>query len=135
VANTSVLANLTASSRTTFWPETAAKFRLPNAEPLPEGFFLVQPDLAKTFKAIAADGPAALYTGEIAEAIVEAQERFRSEVGPQGAGRMTLQDLEDYLDAGPDIREPITGDYRNVTLKGMGPRRRAHRPDAPTSPR
>jgi gamma-glutamyltranspeptidase/glutathione hydrolase len=115
------LASLTASSRTTFWPETEAKFRLPNGDPLPEGYFLVQPDLAKTFKMIADQGPAALYTGEIAEAIVVVQERFRTEVGPQGAGRMTLQDLNDYLNAGPDIREPVVGDYRGITLKGMGP--------------
>ena len=115
------LASLTASSRTTFWPETTAKFRLPNGDPLPEGYLLVQPDLAKTFKMIADQGPAALYTGEIAEAIVVVQERFRTEVGPQGAGRMALQDLVDYYDAGPDIREPVVGDYRGITLKGMGP--------------
>jgi gamma-glutamyltranspeptidase/glutathione hydrolase len=115
------LASLTASSRTTFWPETKAKFRLPDGNPLPEGYLLVQPDLAKTFKMIADHGPVALYTGDIAQAIVAAQERYRTEVGPQGAGRMALQDLEDYYDAGPDIREPVVGDYRGITLKGMGP--------------
>jgi gamma-glutamyltranspeptidase/glutathione hydrolase len=115
------LAALTASSRTTFWPETKAKFRLPNGDPLPEGYLLVQPDLAKTFKMIADQGPAALYTGDVADAIVDAQMRYRTEVGPQGAGRMTLEDLKKYYDAGPDIREPVVGDYRGITLKGMGP--------------
>ena len=115
------LAALTASSRTTFWPETKAKFRLPNGDPLPEGYLLVQPDLAKTFKMIADQGPAALYTGDVAQAIVDAQMRYRTEVGPQGAGRMTLEDLKKYYDAGPDIREPVVGDYRGITLKGMGP--------------
>ena len=115
------LASLTSSSRTTFWPETVAKFRLPNGDPLPEGFMLVQPDLAKTFKMIADNGPEVLYIGEIAEAIVAAQQRYRIEVGPQGAGRMVLQDLADYLAAGPTIREPVTGEYRGITVKGMGP--------------
>lgn len=115
------LASLTASSRTTFWPETKAKFRLPNEDPLPEGYLLVQPDLAKTFRMIAENGPAALYTGAIAEALVDVQKRYRTEVGPQGAGRMTLKDLNDYYIAGPDFREPVVGDYRDITLKGMGP--------------
>ena len=115
------LAALTASSRTTFWPETKDKFRLDNGDPLPPGYFLVQPNLAKTFKMIADEGPAAFYTGEIAEAIVEAQKRFRAEVGDQGQGRMTSGDLVAYYNAGPDIREPVVGDYRGITLKGMGP--------------
>ena len=115
------LASLTASSRTTFWEETRDKFRLPSGDPLPEGYLLVQPNLAKTFEMIADQGPSALYTGEIAQAIVDAQTRFRIEVGSQGAGRMTLQDLEDYFNEGPDIREPVVGEYRGITINGMGP--------------
>lgn len=64
-----------------------------NAEPLSEDFVLVQPDLAKTFRLIAEQGVSAFYTGEVSEAIVAAQSRFRDVVGDKGAGRMTLEDL------------------------------------------
>lgn len=119
------LADLTDSERTNAWPETAAKFRTEAGEPLSEGFLLVQPDLAKTFQMIADEGVSAFYTGEIAEAIVNAQLRSRAEVGPKGAGRMSLQDLSDYLEdfntGGIDVRDPIVTDYRGYEINGMPP--------------
>ena len=119
------LALLTDSERTEVWPETAAKFRTAEGEPLSEGFMLVQPDLAKTFRLIAEQGVEVFYTGEIADAIVAAQTRFRDEVGEQGAGRMTTQDLADYLadynDGGIDVRDPIVTDYRGYEINGMPP--------------
>jgi len=119
------LAELTDSPRTNAWPETAAKFRTETGEPLPSGFMLVQPDLAKTFKLIAENGVGAFYTGEVAQAIVNAQLRSRAEVGPKGAGRMSMQDLSDYLDdfntGGIDVREPIVTDYRGYEINGMPP--------------
>ena len=119
------LATLTESERTSFWPETAAKFRTPDGEPLSEGFLLVQPDLARTFRLIAENGVEAFYTGEIANAIVNAQLRSRAEVGPAGAGRMNTEDLAAYLadfhDGGIDEREPVVSDYRGFTINGMPP--------------
>lgn len=50
----------------------------PGGTPLAEGDLLVQPDLAKTFKTIAANGPEAFYTGELAGAIVQTQLATRS---------------------------------------------------------
>jgi len=113
------LAMLTASDRTSFWPETSAKFRDENGEPLTAGFMLVQPGLAETFRRIAAEGAGALYTGEIAQAIVDAQSRFRDEVGARGAGRMTVQDLADYLAADVVERDPVVSDYRGFQINGM----------------
>jgi len=110
------LAEDTSSFRTTLQPETAAVFRLPNGDPLPEGFLLKQPDLANTLRLIAEQGPDVFYRGEIAEAIVEVQKRTRA--GPAGVGRMTLDDLDQY---DVKIREPIVGDYRGYTLKSMSP--------------
>ncbi len=110
------LAEDTASFRTTLQPETAAIFRLPNGDPLPDGFLLQQPDLAKTLRLIAAQGPDVFYRGEIATAIVEVQKR--TQAGPAGVGRMTLNDLDQY-DA--RIREPTVGNYRGYTLKSMSP--------------
>ncbi|MFK7857979.1 MAG: gamma-glutamyltransferase [Granulosicoccus sp.] len=119
------LASLTESSRTTFWPETAAKFRTPEGEPLSEGFLLVQPDLARTFTLIAEQGVEVFYTGEISTAIVNAQLRTRDVIGPAGVGRMTREDLAAYLadfnDGGIDEREPVVSDYRGYTINGMPP--------------
>jgi len=103
--------------RTLIHPETAAIFR-PGGVALAEGDWLVQPDLARTFKRIAAQGPDAFYRGPLAEALVEAQRRTRSELGAAGAGRMTLADLKDYQAA---IRSPLYGRYRGWTLATMPP--------------
>lgn len=103
--------------RTQIHPETAAIFR-PGGVPLAEGDWLMQPDLAKTLKRIAAKGPDAFYRGPLARAIVKAQQRTRSELGEAGKGRMTLDDLAQYQVA---IRQPLIGHYRGWTLAGMPP--------------
>ena len=54
--------------------ETAAIFR-PSGVPLKAGDTLKQPDLAKTLRLIAAQGPDVFYKGEIGVAIVAAQKR------------------------------------------------------------
>jgi gamma-glutamyltranspeptidase/glutathione hydrolase len=100
---------------TTLQPETAAIFQ-PGGTPLQAGDVLVQPDLAKTFRLIARHGPRVFYEGEIAQAIVEAQGRTRA--GAAGVGRMTLADLAAYR---PEIRKPVIGEYRGVTVAGMPP--------------
>jgi gamma-glutamyltranspeptidase/glutathione hydrolase len=105
------------AGRTQIQPETAATFR-PGGVPLAEGDWLVQPDLAKTLKLIAARGPDAFYRGPIARAIVQAQQRGRSELGDAGKGRMTLADLAQYRVA---IRAPLIDHYRGWTLAGMPP--------------
>jgi gamma-glutamyltranspeptidase/glutathione hydrolase len=103
--------------RTRIHPETAAIFR-PNGVPLTEGDWLVQPDLAKTLKRLAAEGPDAFYHGPLAQAIVKAQQRTSSELGEAGRGRMTLADLARYQVA---IREPLIGHYRGWTVATMPP--------------
>ena len=105
------------SGRTQLYPETAAIFR-PGGVPLAEGDWLVQRELAKTLKRIAAGGPDAFYRGAIARAIVKAQRRTRSELGAAGQGRMTLADLARYRVA---IRKPLMGQYRGWTLATMPP--------------
>ncbi len=103
--------------RTQLQPETAATFR-PDGVPLVEGDWLVQRDLAKTLKLIAAKGPNVFYRGPMARAIVKAQQRTRDEMGTAGKGRMTLADLANYQVA---IRKPLMGHYRGWTLAGMPP--------------
>ena len=103
--------------RTQLQAETAAIFR-PGGVPLVEGDWLVQPDLAKTLKLLAAKGPDAFYRGPMAQAIVKAQQRSRDELGAAGKGRMTLADLAQYQ---VTIRQPLIGHYRGWTLAGMPP--------------
>jgi len=115
------LAELTDNDRTTFWSETSDKFRTAEGEPLSAGFLLVQPDLAKTFKLIAEQGTDVFYTGEIADAIVNAQLRARDTIGEKAAGRMTKEDLAAYQTAGIDERDSIVSDYRGYSVNGMPP--------------
>ncbi|MFP5417670.1 MAG: gamma-glutamyltransferase [Gammaproteobacteria bacterium] len=103
--------------RTRLQPETAAIFH-PRGVPLVEGDWLVQRDLARTLKLLAARGPEAFYRGPLARAIVGAQQRTRNELGAAGQGRMTLADLANYRVA---IRAPLVGQYRGWTLAGMPP--------------
>ncbi|MGE5339153.1 MAG: gamma-glutamyltransferase [Gemmatimonadota bacterium] len=108
--------------RTQQQPETAALFR-PGGVPLVEGDLLVQPDLAKTFKLIAAKGVDAFYRGEISQAIIDATKRIRTQapLPPQPAeaqGRMTLADLDQYR---VELRQPITVNYRGWQFASSSP--------------
>ena len=85
--------------------------------PLEAGDFLVQPDLANTFKMIAANGPDAFYSGAIAQAIVDTQKATRTG-NPEGVGQMTLADLANY---NVIIREPVRGKYRGYDIVSMPP--------------
>jgi gamma-glutamyltranspeptidase / glutathione hydrolase len=106
------------NDRTKLQPEARAVFRLPDGSPLPVGTLLRQPDLAKTFRLIAAQGSQVFYKGEIAQAIVEAQKRTNPTLGSAGVGRMTREDLAAYNVA---MRVPVEGDYRGVQVKSMSP--------------
>jgi gamma-glutamyltranspeptidase / glutathione hydrolase len=103
--------------RTSFQPETAAIFR-PGGVALVEGDLLVQPDLGKTLRLIAKQGTKVFYKGEIAEALVAAQQRSRTPVAAEGAGRMTMRDLANYNVV---IRDPVQVDYRGWTVSAMSP--------------
>jgi gamma-glutamyltranspeptidase / glutathione hydrolase len=108
---------------TNLQPETMAIFR-PGGVALKTGDVLKQPDLAKTLKLIAANGPDVFYKGEIGQAIVTAQTRSATN-GAAGAalttgaaGKMTLADLTSYDVA---IRQPVTATYRGYTVASMPP--------------
>jgi len=116
--NRFLAANIAADGgRTSLQQETAAVFR-PNGTPLQQGDLLVQPDLARTLRLIARHGTSAFYRGEIAQAIVAAQQRSRTPVAAEGVGRMTAADLASYRVA---IREPVSVNYRDWTVTAMSP--------------
>ena len=92
----------------------AAYFLKPGGcEAKDEGSLLKNPELAATFRALAAGGAKAFYGGDIAQAMVDA---VRSH--PTNPGRLTLQDLARYE---PKARTPLCGEYRGYRLCGMPP--------------
>jgi gamma-glutamyltranspeptidase/glutathione hydrolase len=70
----------------------------------------VQPDLAKTLKAIAQEGPTVFYEGWIADLIAKQMEA--------NAGLITKEDLANYQ---PAIRKPVHGTYRGYDIFSMCP--------------
>ncbi|WP_396271938.1 gamma-glutamyltransferase [Hyphomonas sp.] len=84
-------------------PVTAAYF-YPDGEPLTAGFVRTNPAYAATLAAVAEEGPAAFYSGRIADEIIAAVTE-----GPDG-GAMTLDDLKAYTVA---VREPVCGELQS----------------------
>ena len=91
-------------------------------QPLAPGDTLVQPDLARTFRLIAAGGAAAFYDCDhpagIARAIVAAQRSTRVANAPAGVGGMSCGDLAGYRAA---IRQPVEGEYRGYIVRSAPP--------------
>jgi gamma-glutamyltranspeptidase/glutathione hydrolase len=98
-----------ARDRLARWPSSAGIF-LNDGEPLHEGDWLLQPDLADTLKAIAQDGPRAFYRGRIAGEIADAVHA--------AGGIITPDDLKNYH----AVERPVMrGTYRGHTIVSMPP--------------
>jgi gamma-glutamyltranspeptidase / glutathione hydrolase len=102
-----------AQRRLRAFPETWGTFFLDGVPPVPatsnrDADRLVQPDLARTLRALAAEGPSALYAGEVGERIV-------ADVQANG-GLITRDDLASYT-----VRElePLQTSYRDLRLLGL----------------
>ena len=96
-------------------PQIIAQFEgkdlfCPGGQALGVGTRFVQPDLARTLKLVAAQGPRAFYDGEIADSIAADEQR--------GGGIITKEDLKRYT---PVWRTPIQSTYRGYTLITMPP--------------
>ncbi|HTM07834.1 MAG TPA: gamma-glutamyltransferase [Verrucomicrobiae bacterium] len=74
------------------------------------GELFPQPDLARTLRQIAAEGPEAFYRGEIAEKIVRASERLGG-----------LLSLKDFADHRSDWVEPAFANYRGYDIFELPP--------------
>lgn len=94
------------------FPAARAYF-FPDGEPLRAGTRKTNPAFAETLIAIAERGPAAFYTGPIAQDIVDTVRE-----APGNPGRLSLADLAAY-----DIvrRDPVCHGYRSYRVCGMGP--------------
>ena len=84
-----------------------------DGEPLPLGATIKVPQLAATFRALAAQGPGALYGSQPAAALAT---HVAGET-PQD-GRMTADDVTAYT---AKERPPVCAPYRVYTVCGMGP--------------
>ncbi|MCU7371702.1 gamma-glutamyltransferase [Paucibacter sp. O1-1] len=91
-------------------PASAAIFLKKGGEPFEVGDKLVQQDLARTLKAISAQGPAGFYKGAVAAALVKSSQG--------GGGIITQADLDQYT-----TREmaPIECDYRGLRVISAPP--------------
>jgi len=93
-----------------FFPGTAS-IQLPSdGTPVEPGWRLVQTDLGKTLRLIAAEGPEVFYQGRLARAIADA-------VRDRG-GILTAEDLQSYR---AKRREPIRGSYRGYQILSFPP--------------
>jgi gamma-glutamyltranspeptidase/glutathione hydrolase len=98
--------------RTGNMPDIKAHFYHADGTPLNEGDIFKSPDYAATLRAIAAN-PDAFYTGDIAQAIVDAIQH-----APGQQGGMTVTDLANYH---AKERDPVCGPYRQYRICSMGP--------------
>ena len=101
--------------RSKLFPETNALFHRPDGSKLEQGDLLVQADLARTLRLLARDGTPAFYEGEIAQAIVAAQQRATT---PGSEGLMTLADLAAY---DIEVEDPLSLEYRGFDVVAPGP--------------
>jgi gamma-glutamyltranspeptidase / glutathione hydrolase len=90
------------------WPSSPQMLSHADGTPLHEGDLLVQPDLAATLSAIAAQGPRGFYQGPVAEKIAKAVR--------DAGGIMTTDDLKSYQAV---IRTPVRGTYRGYDIVSM----------------
>ncbi len=92
-------------------PDTAAYF-YPNGAPLAAGDVRDNPDYAAMLRRVAAEGPAAFYSGDIAQSIVDA-----AQAEPFG-GALSLDDLANYEVV---LREPLCGAFRTYRICSAPP--------------
>jgi gamma-glutamyltranspeptidase / glutathione hydrolase len=88
----------------------AARIYLPDGKPPEPGSLLHQDELAATLARIQQNGPDEAYTGETGRKTVAYLQRL--------GGFLTEQDLADYR---PEWVEPISIDYRGLTVEAMPP--------------
>jgi gamma-glutamyltranspeptidase / glutathione hydrolase len=98
-----------AASDLALFPDSARIF-LPGGRPLARGDLLVQRDYAATLRAIAAEGPDALYGGALGKRVAEHLERE--------GGLITVDDLTAYRTV---ERQPVRGTYRGFDVTGCSP--------------
>lgn len=94
-------------------PASKDYFLAPDGSGKPEGTVLTNPAMSKTLSTIASDGADAFYTGDIAQAIVDAT---ADTTGGRTPGLLTLDDMASYE---PKTRTAVCTEYREYDICGM----------------
>jgi gamma-glutamyltranspeptidase/glutathione hydrolase len=93
----------------------------PDGNPLPVGYLLRNPDLAKTYRLLAKYGPSYLYNGPLGQAIVQADDHPVLTPGQSVVsldGIMTAADLSAYQ---ARVLAPTHVQYRGLDIYSMAP--------------
>ena len=89
--------------------ETRSQF-MPEGRPVRAGERLIQPDLARTLYAVAAEGPDGFYSGPVADSLIACMTRYN--------GAITHEDLRRYR---PVWRAPIHFRFDSLDIYSMPP--------------
>ncbi len=91
-------------------PASAEIYFRPDGSPMKEGDLFRQPELAETYRRLAAEGSGYFYRGDFARRLAA----YMDEVG----GLITLDDMRNYEAV---VREPIRATYEGYSVFGMPP--------------
>ena len=103
------------------YPASRALLLTPAGDPLPVGYLLRNPDLAKTYRLLARYGPSYLYDGPLGQAIVQADDHPVLTPGQTVValpGIMTMNDLRAYQ---ARVQPPTHVRYRGLDIYSMAP--------------
>ncbi len=103
------------------YPSSASLFLTAGDRPLALGHLLRNPDLAHTYREIAAHGPGYLYDGPLGRAIVKAVDQPTLYSGQKVVTRdgiMTMADLRAYR---ARVQAPTLSHYEGLSVYGMAP--------------
>jgi gamma-glutamyltranspeptidase/glutathione hydrolase len=88
----------------------ATTFLIDGERPPEAGEWFANPDLAKSFRSIAEEGPAVFYGGHLGQRVVDGLREL--------GGFLTIEDLRDHT---PEWVDPISVDFRGYTIWELPP--------------
>ena len=102
------------------YPASRDLLLTPQGNPLPVGYLLRNPGLAKTYRMLAKYGPSYLYDGPLGQAIVQADDHpvLTPGTAPVLPGIMTMNDLRAYQ---ARVLAPTHVNYRGLDIYSMAP--------------
>ena len=103
------------------FPATAALYLDPDGSPRDVGTVIRNPDLARTYARIARQGPDALYSGPLAQAIVDTVKHPPLRPGSTRSVRPGVMELSDLAAYKALDRDPTHIGYRGLDVYGMAP--------------
>jgi gamma-glutamyltranspeptidase / glutathione hydrolase len=103
------------------FPSTAALYLDPDGSPRDVGTIIRNPDLARTYELIARKGADAMYSGGLAQAIVDTVKHPPLRPGSTRQVRPGVMELSDLAGYKAVDREPTRIGYRGLDVYGMAP--------------